>query len=261
MKWRAIGLVLGLAAAAAALPGQTASTGFCPQGGGPDYERSVSVRELVPNLLCDQKAIWTFPAKLRESHVLVPTVAVLGVTGALFMADPTEAVYFRQSRAFSGLNTALGSIGTETGVILAPVSLYAIGHIRKDAKMERTGLLAGEAFLDTEILATVFKDLDRRRRPIAMSKNQNYWDSWFDAAGPDWDSKGGFPSGHTIGAFAVATVIAHRYRNHRWVPYVAYGVAGAIGFSRLTLSQHFASDVFAGAALGYSIARFDVLRQ
>ena len=29
----------------------------------------------------------------------------------------------------------------------------------------------------------------------------------------------------------------------------------------MSLSAHFAADVFAGAALGYSITRFDVLRQ
>jgi len=55
-------------------------------------------------------------------------------------------------------------------------------------------------------------------------------------------------------------VIARQYKNHKWVPYVAYGLAGVIGFSRLTLSAHFLSDVFMGAALGYTIGRYDVLR-
>jgi membrane-associated phospholipid phosphatase len=62
-------------------------------------------------------------------------------------------------------------------------------------------------------------------------------------------------------AFSVATVIARRYGNHRWVPYVAYGLASVVGFSRLTLNVHFLSDVVMGGALGYSISRFTVLRQ
>ena len=74
-------------------------------------------------------------------------------------------------------------------------------------------------------------------------------------------NQGGFPSGHTIAAFSVATVVARRYRNRKWVPYVAYGLAGAVGFSRVSLNAHFVSDVFAGAALGYSISRFAVLRE
>jgi membrane-associated phospholipid phosphatase len=72
---------------------------------------------------------------------------------------------------------------------------------------------------------------------------------------------GSLPSGHTIAAFSIATIVARRYGNHRWVPYVSYGMAALVGFSRLTLSAHFVSDVFVGAALGYSVSRFAVLRQ
>jgi len=55
-------------------------------------------------------------------------------------------------------------------------------------------------------------------------------------------------------------VFAHRYSRHRWVPCVAYGLAGAVGFSRITLQSHFTSDVFAGAVLGHSISHYAVLR-
>jgi len=58
----------------------------------------------------------------------------------------------------------------------------------------------------------------------------------------------------------VATVVSRRYPKYRWLPYVAYGLAGVVGFSRVTLSAHFPSDVFLGAALGYSISRYAVLR-
>ena len=56
-------------------------------------------------------------------------------------------------------------------------------------------------------------------------------------------------------------MIARRYGNHRWVPYAAYGMAALVGFSRLTLSAHFLSDVFMGGALGYTITRFTVLQE
>jgi membrane-associated phospholipid phosphatase len=62
-------------------------------------------------------------------------------------------------------------------------------------------------------------------------------------------------------SFSVATVFARRYRQHRWVPYVAYGLAGVLSFSRVTTGAHFPSDVFIGAALGYAMARYDVVRQ
>lgn len=72
---------------------------------------------------------------------------------------------------------------------------------------------------------------------------------------------GSFPLGHTVAAFSVATVFAERYRALRWVPSVAYGLAGVVALSRLNVQAHFPSDIFLGAALGYSISHFVVLRQ
>ena len=72
---------------------------------------------------------------------------------------------------------------------------------------------------------------------------------------------GSFPSGHSMAAFAVASVVAGRYGNHKWVPYAAYGLASLVGFSRLTINVHFLSDIVMGGAIGYSIGHFTVLRQ
>jgi membrane-associated phospholipid phosphatase len=99
----------------------------------------------------------------------------------------------------------------------------------------------------------------RRLRPSDISPYGNFSDTFFKKNTSPFSSS--FPSGHSISAFAVATVIAGRYgKRHRWVPYVAYGVAGVIGFSRITNQAHFPADVFLGAALGYAVAQFDVLR-
>ncbi|HEX4167277.1 MAG TPA: phosphatase PAP2 family protein [Bryobacteraceae bacterium] len=225
-----------------------------------DYDRPVSWKLLVPNVLSDQKAIWLSPLKLTEDHNWVPVVSVIGVTAGLFAIDPYEARYFHTASTFQGFNGVFTGNATLLGSILAPVSLYAIGLGRKDTKMQHTALLAGEAVANAEILTTVLKDIDRRARPASFPAHGNYWDSWEDGKGSFVRGNGSFPSGHAIAAFSIATVIAHRYRTHRWVPYVAYGMAGLVGFSRLTLSAHFASDVFVGAVLGYSISRFAVLR-
>ena len=127
--------------------------------------------------------------------------------------------------------------------------------------MQHTALLAGEAIADAELVTTVLKDTTRRVRPAGVSKNGNFSDTWFESGGSTIRGSGSFPSGHTIAAFSAATVIARHYGQHRWVPYVAYGAAALVGFSRLSLSAHFLSDVFMGGALGDSISRFAVLRQ
>jgi membrane-associated phospholipid phosphatase len=224
-------------------------------------ERPVSWKLLLPNLLQDQERIWSFPGRLVRGHDWIGTAAVLGTTAGLVGLDPAEAAYFHRTSAFHGFNNVFTGNATEIGTIVAPLSLYGIGLIRGDSKMKRTALLAGEAVADVEILTTVLKDATKRVRPIAVPDKGNFSDTWFDSSGSFLRGKGSFPSGHTIAAFAVATVVARRYGNHRWVPYAAYGLAAAVGLSRLSLSSHFASDVFLGGALGYSISRFTVLRQ
>jgi len=71
-----------------------------------------------------------------------------------------------------------------------------------------------------------------------------------------------FPSGHATAVWSVATVVAERYR-HRgkpWIPVLAHTLATAISFSRITESAHFPSDVWLGASLGYTIAKYQTLR-
>src|SRR5579863_7675643 len=226
------------------------------------FDRPVSWRRLVPNLISDQKRIWTFPAKLVHGQDWIPTAAVLGTTAGLLALDPIEASYFHRTSTFQGFNNVFAGKATFIGIVATPLSLYGIGLIRKDSKMTRTALLAGEAVAGSEAIATVLKDATRRVQPASIpGAGGNYSDSWFESKGSLWRGKGCFPSGHEIAAFSVATVIARRYGNHRWVPYAAYGLAAMVGFSRLTLEAHFLSDVAVGAALGYSVSRFTVLRQ
>jgi membrane-associated phospholipid phosphatase len=112
---------------------------------------------------------------------------------------------------------------------------------------------------DAAIVQTVLKDATMRLRPVQYPAS-----GWFATSSSPTSyirGNGSFPSGHSIEAFSVATIIARRYRTHRWVPYAAYGLAALVGFSRLSLNVHFLSDVFMGGALGYSISRFTVLRE
>lgn len=60
-----------------------------------------------------------------------------------------------------------------------------------------------------------------------------------------------FPSGHTANVFAGATMLSMEYgKNHKWVPYAAYGLASGIGAMRVLNNKHYTSDVLFGAGLG-----------
>lgn len=224
-------------------------------------DRSVSLREIIPNIVDDQKEIWTFPARVTHHNYWIPTVIVLAATAGLIAADPWTDKPFTTTNVFHGFNSVFSSTNTSAGIAAMPLSLYAVGLFRGDSYAANTALLAGEAVADSEIVATAIKTATRRMRPEYFSTTGNYSDSFFEGPGGVGPGHGGFPSGHTIAAFSVATVMARRYgKTHRWVPYMAYGLAATIGFSRVTTLAHFPSDVFLGAALGYSVSRFAVLR-
>ena len=189
----------------------------------------------------------------------MPTAAVLGTTAGLFFVDPIESGYFRHTTTFNEFKNILNGNATAIGMGVTAASLYAIGRMRKDSKMQRTALFAGEAMADAALVQTALKDATMRLRPVRYPAS-----GWFvpgSSPAAYIRGNGSFPSGHSMEAFAVATIIARQYRNHRWVPYAAYGLAALVGFSRLPLNVHFLSDVAMGGAIGYSISRFTVLRQ
>ena len=71
---------------------------------------------------------------------------------------------------------------------------------------------------------------------------------------PDGEHKGSnaaFPSSHTANAFAVATVVARRWRKAA-VP--VFLLAAAVGWSRIYLNRHWASDALGGALLAIGLA-------
>src|SRR5260370_39581314 len=70
-------------------------------------DRPVSLKLLLPNLLNDQKRIWTFPARLAEGQALIPTAAVLGITAGPLAFHPTEPSYFPPTSPFPTLHTTL----------------------------------------------------------------------------------------------------------------------------------------------------------
>jgi membrane-associated phospholipid phosphatase len=221
-------------------------------------DRSVSLGKLPGNILADQKLIIEFPGKLAKGEHWWPTIALTGVSSGFLASDPYSAPPFRTTTRFGGFNRTFSSTNAAAMIAAVPVALYGVGWLRKDPYAEETALLAGEAVADGVLLDLPFKAITGRRQPLSYAGNGPYSDSFFNGSHNPFSS-GGFYSLHSNASMAVATVIARRYRNHRWVPIVAYGLAGTIAFSRVTTGNHFPADVFVGAALGYVISRYVVL--
>ncbi len=223
--------------------------------------REVSWRSLPNDFLHDQKGIWfLFPAQLAKGHYWLPTLAIAGGTAGLIVADPHAMPYFRShARNLDDVNDTFDAPITTAEVIALPAALLVAGYARHDSYQVGTALLAGEAYADSAVVDLAIKAITRRKRPSEVAPGMPFNDTFF-AGGKSPFKGSSFPSGHAAGAFAVATVVASRYHTHRWVPWVVYGFATAVSFSRVTTSAHFPSDVFLGAALGYAVTRYQVLR-
>ena len=233
-----------------------AASGAEPSSAG-DIE--LSWKQLPKRIVQDQKSILLFPTQLARGRCWIPTLAVVGGTAGLIAADPHAMPYFQTHAGnLDDFNDTFDGPITNAEIAIVPVTFFLTGQIRHDSYTSKTGLLAGEAYADGYIVSLAIKAITRRKRPSEVAAGASYRDTFFNTGKSPFGSS--FPSGHAIEAFSVATVVAQRYGRHRWVPWVAYGAATAISLSRVSTRAHFPSDVFLGAALGYSIARFEVFR-
>jgi membrane-associated phospholipid phosphatase len=220
----------------------------------------VSWRKMPARFLHDEKDMWLFPTKVGKGKNWIPTVIIVGGTAGFIKGDPPLERKVRQTDIFSDYNKVLKSSISGGLIAIIPAGFYAVSLVRHDSYGQGTALLAGEAVANDAILMVVMKAITRRARPSEFPPNGAYNDTFFATHNSFLGKGSSFPSGHAMMAFSVADVFARRYRHHNWVPYVAYTLATAISFSRVTTGAHFPSDVFIGAATGFAIARFDVLR-
>ena len=195
-------------------------------------DRSVSLRQLPGNLLAGQEDSWLFPTKLAKDKHWWPTINVLGISAGFLASDPYSAPPFRTRNNCSGSNSAFRGTNTAAIVVVVAVPAAAIDGVgllrNKDSNAQNTALLAGEA-VDGFLLDLPMKAITARRQPLQDAGNGPHADSFFNGSHNPFHD-GGFYSIHAMGAMAVATVIARRYHNHRWAPFAAYGMAGAICF-------------------------------
>jgi membrane-associated phospholipid phosphatase len=223
-------------------------------------QRETTWKSFLPNILRDQKDIWLSPAQLAKGHGWVPTLVMAAGTAGFIASDSHVMPYFRDHQSnLSDLNSTFNQWITMGEIAAVPVGLMVAGTARHDSYAKITALLAGRGYADTEVLEFAMKLVTRRERPSDVPAGQSFNHTFFKSQLVSLNGSS-FPSGHAAGAFCVATVVSTRYKNHRWVPWAMYSLATAISLSRITTLGHFPSDVFVGAAMGYTVSRFEVLR-
>mgnify|MGYP003969616819 CR=1 FL=1 len=200
---------------------------------------------LFKGLVHDTRYALTSPWRWNDSDWTTASI-VLGVTGGLFLLDDRiqNVVEDNRNSTTDDLSNFFEPFGNAIVSLPALTGLYLYGRLGENHKMERTALLATESFLVTGLFTTVLKIGIGRPRPDKIGSSSDTFDGPFS-------SNVSLPSGHTSTAFAIATVVAHEYEEVPFLAPISYGIATLTGLSRINDNQHWASDVFLGAALGY----------
>lgn len=178
----------------------------------------------------------------------------LGATGlALHQLDVplNKMAYRNDSRLMKDFGNVFDPVGNLLYVLPAIGGTYLVSHLAGNEELSGLAITAGKAVMIANTFVTYGKVLAHRHRPSEdIPSKPNQWD------GPRLDLKNAsFFSSHTTTAFSLATVIASTYSNHKWVPPVAYTLASLIGVSRIAAHDHWATDVFVGAVIGYSVGK------
>ncbi len=212
-----------------------------------------------------EQAAAPFHFKTKEWLI---TGAVAGITTALIYIDNDIDDWTHNLKLEHNWINKSSPVITEFGSNAGIFSLAGFGLVSaacKNKKGVQTSLLATQAMITSGVWVHLIKTLTGRERPesdyiFSKSEGGKWYGPYaqFDqdlAAKKPCSSFNSFPSGHTATAFSIATVFALQYKGRPAIPVISYSAATLVGISRLTEHKHWASDVFAGALMGYVCGR------
>ena len=212
--------------------------------------------------LAAAQAMATLPP---PEHLQAPLLAAFGVLAATAATMPFDRRIAATMAAgtpgpLKHLDPVVAALPfvTRPGVFLLGATAYTIGLFTDNTALARGSVHSMEAVLLAAGAAGFLKVTIGRNDPAAAG----------DSVPGDYQLGGGFqrssrrslPSGHTAIAFAAAAAVTAEV-NH-WSPRVAWGVGPAlygsailVGLSRVVENRHWASDVIAGAGVGFVSAQ------
>jgi membrane-associated phospholipid phosphatase len=218
----------------------------------------------LASMLEDEGKLWTSPFRIRKEDLKF-WIPIITATALSIVYD--EEIYsaiknFQNQHAWVSVISPVITRGGEVFPIEAGALFVMSGLIFHNEKAKQTGFIALQTWVHAGLIVQVGKLIFGRQRP----SYENGVDKWHgfpeslnrfrkDGSVSKYDA---FPSGHTIEAFGLATVIAEQYKNIKIVPIISYSLAAGVGLSRITEDTHWLSDVILGAAMGYGIGKYMV---
>lgn len=192
--------------------------------------------------------------RAREWALAGVSVAAVAIASPLD-EDGRELMAEIRSDRNTRIETMIEPFGA-VGSLYLLGGMLATGVALDDEKLRYTAVEGLAASLVAGVVVT-----PTLQRVIGRAKPRKGLPAYtFDPLGGDRS----LPSGHVTQAFTVASVIATEYE-HPAVRVAAYGMAAAVGVSRMYRRSHFLSDVVGGAIIGTvtgtAVARYGLRRR
>jgi hypothetical protein len=175
---------------------------------------------------------------------------LFGLTGGAALLDDEFLGVMDRNR--TSLNDRLADVsvryGDIAGIALFAGGFYATGLLAHNTWVRETGLLVGTSVLLSGAVSTITKTIVGRARPYTGLGNHTF--KPFTFIDEDYLS---IPSGHTVVAFSISTVLARRIGNP-WATAGLYTLATGTALSRNYTRHHWLSDVVCGGILSTLIS-------
>jgi membrane-associated phospholipid phosphatase len=138
-----------------------------------------------------------------------------------------------------------------------PVGFYLAGLFAHDEKLQIAGMALVQSMALANGFHAIFKLSTGRSEPYIISQYHHERINTSDDFSGDFDwfkmaLLDGWPSGHTLSAFATAATIAQLYSDNLPLKIAVFSYAAIVGLG-VSLNVHWASDVLAGALMGYAV--------
>jgi hypothetical protein len=169
---------------------------------------------------------------------------MLGTAGVLIGSD-SHSMQRERSNAVAISRSNKIADGGAAGLVALPGLIYVWGNWHGDSKQTETGLLSGEALINSLAINEALKVVFARQRPTVTGGQGKFFTDIGNSS---------FPSTHSMLSWTAASVIAHEYPGPL-TQVLVYGAASAVSISRVTGRQHFPADVVLGGAFGWFIGR------
>lgn len=198
----------------------------------------------VRQFMADEVHLWQSPFKVKgaDAKWMIPLGAA---AGALLATDHAVSKDFERWDNLRPASRSVSKAGSIGPLLSMTAGMWAAGKLTHNSRMAETGNRALQAVAHTNLIVLTLKVMTNRERPNKL-----------DGQGQFWGGGRSFPSGHSANSWALATVVANEYQDHKLVAIGAYSFATAVSLSRISGQHHFPSDTLVGAAVGHLVGRY-----